>query len=191
MRSMGSNHRLDEIQYQAIPSMTPGHSPVTLGDIVVISAALLAWYLYQIGSRRQKDLSFRLRRAAVFLVFYLPLTIILLRQGLPLLEAVAFGFLAGIGCGWLFVTAPKTSRRIPKAVRRAVIKRDLTSKGLEWDPVKYHIDHVVPFSRGGDNSVRNLRFSKGTRTFRRVARCRGFGTFSRCERLRNLKRRLA
>jgi len=51
----------------------------------------------------------------------------------------------GLGCAFLFVAPPSNERRIPKSVRRAVTARDLTSKGLKWDPAKYHIDHVVPF----------------------------------------------
>jgi hypothetical protein len=51
----------------------------------------------------------------------------------------------GLGCAFPFVAPPSNERRIPKSVQRAVIARDLTSKGLKWDPAKYHIDHVVPF----------------------------------------------
>lgn len=49
----------------------------------------------------------------------------------------------------------KRSRYIPKALRRAVIARDL--KGEKFDPKKHHIDHVWPFSRGGSHTTDNLR----------------------------------
>jgi hypothetical protein len=83
--------------------------------------------------------------------------LVLLRQGLPPLESAVVAMLAGMGCAWLLINPPKRDRRISKGVRRKVIERDLTSRGLNWDPAKYHIDHMVPFSRGGDNSPRNLR----------------------------------
>lgn len=81
----------------------------------------------------------------------------LLRQGLQTVEASGIGILVGFGAAWLLVKPPRDNRRIPSAVRRNVIERDLTSKGLAWDPAKYHIDHLVPYSRGGDHSERNLR----------------------------------
>ena len=49
----------------------------------------------------------------------------------------------------------KRSRYIPKATRRAVIKRDL--KGEKFDPEKHHVDHVWPHSKGGSNTTDNLR----------------------------------
>jgi 5-methylcytosine-specific restriction endonuclease McrA len=75
------------------------------------------------------------------------------------------------------VNPPKSERRISKAVRRAVIARDLTSKGLKWDPAKYHIDHLVPFSRGGDNSTRNLRVIEKQKNLRKGGKMPGFWDF--------------
>jgi len=85
--------------------------------------------------------------------------------------------LVGLGASWVLVKAPKRDRRIPKATRRQVIERDLTSKGLAWDPAKYHIDHVVPFSRGGDHSARNLKVIEKRQNLRkgdRMPRLRDF-----------------
>ena len=49
----------------------------------------------------------------------------------------------------------KRSRYIPKAVRQAVIERDLPDGG--YDPRKHHIDHIYPHSRGGSNTLDNTR----------------------------------
>jgi hypothetical protein len=103
----------------------------------------------------------------------------LTRQALPPLEAVFLGALAGMGSAWLLVNPPKDRRRIPTAVRREVIARDLTSKGLKWNPAKYHIDHVVPFSRGGDNSTRNLRVIEKHKNLRKGGKMPGFWDFLR------------
>jgi len=80
-----------------------------------------------------------------------------------------------------YVTPPKRERRISKSIRQEVIARDLTSKGLKWDPERYHIDHVVPFSRGGDHSTRNLRVIERTKNLRKGGKMPGFGIFSRSE----------
>lgn len=125
--------------------------------VVLAIAGILLWYLFQIGSRKQEWLRFKTKRIVVGMVLYLVTAFILAQQKLPPVEILIFAVLTGLGCAFLLVSPPSNERRIPKSVRRAVIARDLTSKGLKWDPVKYHIDHVVPFSRGGDHSIRNLR----------------------------------
>jgi len=145
--------------------------------VVIVGAGILAWYLYQIGSRKQERIRYKIRGAIVVLVIYLVAALTLLRQGLPPVEVVLISGFAGMGCAWLLVKPPKRDRRIPKAVRREVIKRDLTSKGLKWDPAKYHIDHMVPFSRGGDNSARNLRVIEKRKNLRKGGKMPGFWDF--------------
>jgi hypothetical protein len=49
----------------------------------------------------------------------------------------------------------RRSRYIPASTRRAVIARDL--KGKPFDPRRQHIDHIWPYSRGGSNTIDNLR----------------------------------
>jgi hypothetical protein len=120
---------------------------------------------------------YKIRRLIVALPIYLVVALVLSKQGLPPFEAVAVGVLAGMGCAWLLVTPPKSGRRIPTAIRREVIATDLTSKGLKWDPAKYHIDHLVPFSRGGDNSTRNLRVIEKHKNLRKGGRMPGFWDF--------------
>ncbi len=135
----------------ALPT-TPGFNLVA-----VIGAAVFLWYGYQVLSRKQQRIRFKIQKFIVSIIFYVTAALLLTRQGLPSLETAMISLLVGFGASWLLVSAPKQHRRIPTDVRRIVIARDLTSKGLKWDARKYHIDHVVPFSRGGDNSVRNLR----------------------------------
>lgn len=157
------------------------HAPTNGLNVVVIVVVgilgVLAWYLYQVSSRKQESIRYKLRRTVVALAAYLLSGLILIQQGLPPLEAILVGAFAGFGCQWLLVRPPKRDRRIPKAVRQQVIARDLTSKGLKWDPAKYHIDHIVPFSRGGDNSARNLRVVEKARNLRKGAKMPGFRDF--------------
>ena len=132
-----------------------------------------------IGSRKKERLRYKLRRTIVALVVYLVAAVSLSRQGLPPIEAIFLGVLAGMGAAWLLVKPPKGARRIPTAIRREVIARDLTSKGLKWDPTKHHIDHWVPFSRGGDNSVRNLRVIEKQKNLRKGGKMPGLWEFLR------------
>lgn len=129
---------------------------ITLHVAAAVGASITAWYLYQIASRKTARVRYKLRLIAV----YLPVTFITLAvlksEGMAETTAAVFSILAGCGAAYLVTKPPKQNRRIPKAVRDAVIARDLISKGLKWDPAKYHIDHRVPFSKGGDNSMRNL-----------------------------------
>lgn len=87
--------------------------------------------------------------------------------------------MAGLGFAWLFVKPPRRDRRIPKATRRQVIARDLTSKGLKWDSSRHHIDHVVPYSRGGDHSPKNLRVMEKEKNLRKGGKMPGFWDFLR------------
>jgi len=138
--------------------------------VIIVIWLIIGWYIYQIASRKTKAVWFKTKRLIVSLVCYLTATYILSQQRLPPIEAVFFGALAGLGSAWLLVKSPTETRRIPKAIRRQVIARDLTSKGLTWDPAKHHIDHLVPFSRGGDNSLRNLRVIEKQRNLRKGGR---------------------
>jgi hypothetical protein len=153
--------------------------PDGVNVVVVMALGILAWYLYQIGSRKKERLRYKVRRAIVALLVYLVAAVALSRQGVRPLEAVGFGALAGMGAAWLLVKPPKGARRIPRAVRRAVIARDLTSKGEKWDPSRHHIDHWVPYSRGGDNSLRNLRVIEKENNLRKGAKMPGLWDFLR------------
>jgi hypothetical protein len=154
-----------------MPSETPTNDLFTLA---IIGAGILAWYAYQIVSRKQEWIRFKIARGSVFLILYALTVSILMQQRLPALEVALISALTGIGGAWLLVRPPKGGRRIPQAIRRQVIARDLTSKGLKWNPRKYHIDHIVPISRGGDNSVRNLRVVEKERNLRKGDKMPGF-----------------
>lgn len=72
-------------------------------------------------------------------------------------------------CGRLFVRRPSDSRYIPEHVKRAVIRRDLGGE-VDYDPSVHHFDHIVPWSRGGDTSVDNLRLVSKAANLRKGAK---------------------
>jgi hypothetical protein len=84
----------------------------------------------------------------------------------PAQEQVGAGFLSLIF--FARSRSVKRSRYIPKATRRAVIKRDL--KGEEFDSTKHHLDHVWPFSRGGSHTADNLRVIAKKRNLKKGAK---------------------
>lgn len=142
--------------------------PTNLSVVIFLGAAIPgAWYLYQIGSRKKQRLRYKLKQISLSLVTYSIAIALLRNHGFPELEVALISMLVGMGSAWLLVKPPKQERRIPTAVRREVIARDLLSKGLKWDPAKHHIDHVVPFSRGGDHSPRNLRVIEKQKNLRK------------------------
>jgi 5-methylcytosine-specific restriction endonuclease McrA len=70
----------------------------------------------------------------------------------------------------LFITkfqSRKRPRYIPSATRRAVIARDL--KDEKYASRKHNIDHVWPFSKGGSNTVDNLRVIEKRKNLRKGA----------------------
>ena len=145
--------------------------------IVLIGAAIPAWYFYQVATRKKERIRFKLRRMIIYVIVYLPVAGLLNSQGLPPLESGLIAILAGFGAAWVLVKAPSESRRMPMAIRREVIARDLTSKELEWDSTKHHLDHIVPLSRGGDHSVRNLRVVTREANLRKGKKMPGFRDF--------------
>jgi hypothetical protein len=136
--------------------------------IAMLLAAPFAFYWLQIARRKRQHLAFRLRRLAVAFALYFGVIGISLKCGLPPLQAIFFGFLSAVAGGLYFVPRPQRERRIPTSVRRAVIARDL--KGQSFDPNVHHIDHIVPFSKGGDHSMENLRVLSRSRNLERGAR---------------------
>lgn len=68
----------------------------------------------------------------------------------PIADGMLFAFLA-----FIFVPRRKRSRYISAKVRKAVIALDL--KGQKYDSRKHHIDHKWAYSRGGSNTIDNLR----------------------------------
>jgi hypothetical protein len=147
--------------------------------VAIVVALIVGWYVYQIGSRKKQAVWFKAKRMVVSVICYLVAVYVLAQQHLPPVEILLFGTLAGIACAWLLVKPPVETRRIPKAIRRQVIARDLTSKGLKWDSTMHHIDHIVPFSRGGDNSLRNLRVIEKQRNLRKGGKMPGMLDFLR------------
>jgi len=140
-------------------------------------ATVVAWYIYQIASRKKARVRYKLRLVVIYLGVTCVAFAFLKSQRVEQNTAGIFSILAGCGVAYLVTKPPKQSRRIPKAVRDSVIARDLTAKGLKWDSAKYHIDHKVPFSRGGDNSIRNLEVKEKKKNLSKGAKMPGVREF--------------
>jgi len=136
--------------------------------VAVLIAAPKLYYILQVGRRKKDNLRFRAHRVAVALGCYLGGFVVLTKLGYKPIEALAFGFVLGIAAGFYLVRPPVRTRVIPADVKRAVIARDL--KGARFNPKIHHIDHIVPYSKGGDNSLSNLRVISKTENLRRGAR---------------------
>lgn len=154
--------------------MSPNPLTNDLNTVLIVGVGILACYVYQIASRKREWLRYKTRQMLVSLIAYVVGVYVLAQQHLPGPEVVVVSALIGLAFGNLLVAPPKGGRRIPKTIRQQVIARDLTSKGLKWDPSKYHIDHTVPFSRGGDNSLQNLRVVEKEKNLRKGGKMPSF-----------------
>jgi len=126
------------------------------------------YYLLQVGRRKKGELGFRLRRTIVAMIGYIGGIALLINLGYKAYEALVFGVVLAFAMGFYFVRRPNRSRVIPRHIREAVIERDL--KGARFDSTIHHIDHIVPYSKGGDHSLANLRVVPKQENLRRGAR---------------------
>lgn len=73
--------------------------------------------------------------------------------------------------------APNAIRpTISQNLRRSVIERDGYTCGICWievDPDDVHLDHVKPFSKGGETTLKNLRVTHSLCNMRKGANANG------------------
>jgi hypothetical protein len=122
---------------------------------------------YHHAIRKGDWLLYKLKLMGAFVVLYGGGIVVLRAMGQPfstvLLGSILLGLLAK-----LIIKKPD-SRYISKHVKRAVIERDLGDEE-DYDPEVHHFDHIVPYSEGGDNSVKNLRLVSKRYNLRKGAR---------------------
>ena len=73
---------------------------------------------------------------------------------------------------------PRRSRYISRVERRKVIAR-FERSGQRYNSKRHHIDHVVPYSRGGSNRADNLRVLERERNLAKSDRAPWWDVFSR------------
>jgi len=108
--------------------MQPQASSLNPSVIVAIVALVVTWYFYQIASRKWEWLRYKLKSLLVSEIAFIGSAYVLSQKRLPGAEVLVFSLIFGFGCGFLFVKAPRSSRRIPKRIREQVIARTLPEK---------------------------------------------------------------
>lgn len=136
--------------------------------VIAIVLALPTYYWLQVARRKQNVIRFKVRRICLYLAVVMIGIAIIPQYGYTTLEAGIFSIAAGTALAFILIRPPSNSRRIPAKVRREVIARDL--KGEPFDPNVHDIDHIVPFSKGGDHTVENLRVVHRSENRRRGAK---------------------
>lgn len=131
----------------------------------VVAGQLLLGYNI---AKRSDIVRMKVRRLIVAVSVYVVGILILRDMKYSEIETVVGACVAALAVSLFFVRPDSRSRRVSKSVRRQVIQRDLGNE--QFDGSKHHIDHIVPFSRGGDNSPENLRVVDKKQNLRRGAK---------------------
>ena len=83
-------------------------------------------------------------------------------------------FLGGtLGAALVVISTPKRRRYVPAKVRRQVIAQFEAESGEKYNSRKHHIDHIVPFSKGGSHTVVNLQVIPKRKNLKKGARLPG------------------
>jgi 5-methylcytosine-specific restriction endonuclease McrA len=116
--------------------------------LVVVFPVVLGIY------RRREEIRHRLRRVILVEIAYLTVFVLLLATKQNPVVAI----MAGLICAMLvdrFI--PTRTRYIPKTERRKAIARWELQTGCKFNARTHHVDHKVPFVRGGSNTADNLQ----------------------------------
>lgn len=120
---------------------------------------------FHVAMRKKEVILYRVKLLVTAFVLYGAGILILTKMGKPGSTVLFGSLLLGLSAK-LIVKRPRDSRYISKHVKRAVIARDLGDES-EYDSSSHHFDHIVPYSKGGDNSAKNLRLTSKRRNLRR------------------------
>jgi len=126
----------------------------TLNLFVAAVAFCAVVYVLKVIRMKREFVRYKLRLMVAAGTMYAVVAWGMLQFGRSIVEAILAGVCAAFVVK-LFFPSLKQSRRIPESIRRRVIERDL--KGKPFDSRRHHIDHIVPVSKGGDHSMKNLR----------------------------------
>ena len=137
--------------------------------LLILIGVPLAYYWLQVARRKREVIRFKLRRVAVYIACALIGVAVIPSHGYSTQDAALFSMFVGMSAAFVLVRPPRTGRRIPTGVRRAVIAR-YEATGKKFDPKLHDLDHIVPFSKGGDHSGKNLRVVDRSTNRRRGAK---------------------
>ena len=143
-----------------------------LNLLALVSVVAFALYFGQVLWAKREFLAYHMRKAVVCLAVYVVVVSAMMQVGRPQAE-VLLGAIAASLLTRLLYPSMRYSRRIPPEIRRRVIERDL--RGEPFDSRRHHIDHIVPFSKGGGHTMDNLRVVERRKNLQKGARMPTFG----------------
>lgn len=126
-------------------------------NIIFVIIVIAVTYPLILGLyRRSDEIVAVIKHAAIVEGAYF-LTFFIAKQQLPGQEitAIVYAVLAGFIADRLYYK--KTTRYIPRSERRKAIEKFEKKTGEKYNPKKHEFDHIVPFSKWGDNKNHNLR----------------------------------
>jgi hypothetical protein len=125
------------------------------GLFLLVALAYRSAWRWRVQRARQGYWRWQAKRVVVAFLVFVATDLALIDS--PLGRGGAF--LLALGAALLslvLIRPPRRSRYIPADVRKTVLRRDLGHEG-RYDSRRHAIDHRVPYSKGGENTVDNLR----------------------------------
>ena len=131
------------------------HPLLTAELLVTLALAYRSAWRFQVQKARQSYLRFQAKRGGLAIFVSAAVFLVLASQNTSWWRALLFAAGAAL-VSMAFVRPPKRTRYIPAPVRQAVLRRDLGHE-RNYNSRLHAIDHRVPYSKGGENTVENLR----------------------------------
>lgn len=85
---------------------------------------------------------------------YIFVSLVLLKMGLSPIVALLVGVVSAL---LVDRRTPARSRYVVRSERRKAIARWELKTGRKFNPRLYHVDHIVPFAKGGSSTADNLQ----------------------------------